>query len=103
MTVPKAQPGRVVELGHIVLYGACMSEGDVIVLPYGDHHVISGEAPAERVSIVTLLDPLPWPDLPLRHHGGAEHGRSSSVGICIPKTRFFQHTQLYVQATGERL
>ena len=68
-------------LFHIVASGTCWvaaddgerhwaAEGDVIVLPYGDHHVISGEAPAECVSIMTLLDPLPWTDLPLLRHGG---------------------------------
>src|SRR4051812_19377949 len=60
-------------LFHIVARGTCWvatddgerhwaADGDVIVLPYGDQHVIGGEAPAECVSIVTLLDPLPWTD-----------------------------------------
>ena len=68
-------------LFHIVARGTCWvatedderhwaAEGDVIVLPYGDQHIIGGEAPAECVSILTLLDPLPWTNLPLLHHGG---------------------------------
>src|SRR5205823_4822044 len=54
-------------LFHIVARGSCWvsvgdgerhwaSEGDVIVLPYGDEHTIGGEAPAQCVSILTLLD-----------------------------------------------
>lgn len=68
-------------LFHIVASGTCWvatedderhwaAEGDVIVLPYGDRHVIGGEAPAECVSILTLLDPLPWSNLPILRHGG---------------------------------
>ncbi|HEX4492640.1 MAG TPA: AraC family transcriptional regulator [Acidimicrobiia bacterium] len=68
-------------LFHIVAAGSCWveategarhwaREGDVIVLPYGDHHAIGGRADANRVSIQSLLDPLPWRDLPLLRHGG---------------------------------
>jgi AraC-like DNA-binding protein len=68
-------------LFHIVARGTCWvagddgirhwaEEGDVIVLPYGDRHVIGGEAPSEVVSITTLLDPLPWEHLPTIRHGG---------------------------------
>jgi len=68
-------------LFHIVAGGACWvaaddgerhwaDEGDVIVLPYGDRHTIGGTSPAEPVSILTLLDPLPWADIPAIHHGG---------------------------------
>ncbi len=68
-------------LFHIVARGACWvmstdgarhwaGEGDVIVLPYGDRHTIGGAAPADSVPINSLLDPLPWRDLPLLRHGG---------------------------------
>ena len=68
-------------LFHIVARGTCWvagddgvrhwaEQGDVIVLPYGDRHVIGGESPAELVSIMTLLDPLPWAQLPTIRHGG---------------------------------
>src|SRR4051812_11226635 len=67
-------------LFHIVARGSCWvagddgvrhwaHEGDVIVLPYGDHHTIGGATPAESVSIMTLLEPLPWADLPSIRHG----------------------------------
>jgi AraC-like DNA-binding protein len=70
-----------VVLFHIVAGGSCWvtstdgarqraSEGDVIVLPYGDRHTIGGEAPADAVPINSLLAPLPWSDLPLLRHGG---------------------------------
>ena len=68
-------------LFHIVARGSCWvagpdgarhwaSEGDVIVLPYGDRHTIGGVAEADAVPINTLLDPLPWTNLPLLRHGG---------------------------------
>ena len=71
-------------LFHIVARGSCWvtddrgdrhraEEGDVIVLPYGDHHVIGGDHAADCVPIISLLDPLPWASMPaLRHGGGGE-------------------------------
>jgi AraC-like DNA-binding protein len=68
-------------LFHIVARGTCWvagddgerhwaEPGDVIVLPYGDHHVIGGAAPAGCVPITELMKPLPWNDLPAISHGG---------------------------------
>ena len=68
-------------LFHIVAEGRCWvsttdgdrlwaSEGDVIVMPYGDRHTIGGMADADPVSILTLLDAPPWSDLPVIRHGG---------------------------------
>ncbi len=68
-------------LFHIVAHGSCWvaaddgvrhwaRAGDVIVLPYGDHHTIGGASPAESVSIMTLLDAPPWDAMPLLRHGG---------------------------------
>jgi AraC-like DNA-binding protein len=65
---------------HIVASGSCWisllegerhwaSEGDVIVLPYGDPHRMGGEEPARCVPIFSLLDPPPWETLPVLHHG----------------------------------
>jgi AraC-like DNA-binding protein len=51
----------------------------VIVLPYGDRHTIGGVAEADAVPINTLLDPLPWADLPLLRHGG---GGESAELVC---------------------
>jgi AraC-like DNA-binding protein len=68
-------------LFHIVARGTCWvagddgerhwaEPGDVIVLPYGDHHVIGGASPASCVPITELMKPLPWRDLPAIQHGG---------------------------------
>ena len=68
-------------LFHIVARGSCWvaaddgerhwaNQGDVIVLPYGDQHTIGGATPAESVSILTLIDPLPWDVMPTIQHGG---------------------------------
>jgi AraC-like DNA-binding protein len=68
-------------LFHIVANGSCWvsapggerhraDQGDVIVVPYGDPHVIGGDAPADCVSILTLLEPPPWEAMPLLRHGG---------------------------------
>jgi AraC-like DNA-binding protein len=68
-------------LFHIVAGGSCWIAvpggdrhwavaGDVIVLPYGDEYSMGGEAPAECVSILDLLDPLPWATMPVLRHGG---------------------------------
>jgi AraC-like DNA-binding protein len=65
-------------LFHIVAQGSCWvagsesdrhraGPGDVIVVPYGDRHTIGGEAPAEPVQILTLLD---GPPLDGRRPGG---------------------------------
>jgi AraC-like DNA-binding protein len=77
-------------LFHIVAQGACWvavddgarywaHQGDVIVMPYGDHYVMGGEAEAECVSILSLLDPLPWEVMPLLRHGGG--GRRTEI-VC---------------------
>jgi AraC-like DNA-binding protein len=79
---PVLQPGaeRII-LFHIVARGSCWvaagdgvrhwaSKGDVLVVPYGDDHTIGGEAPASCVSILTLLDPPPWAEMPVIQHGG---------------------------------
>jgi len=77
-------------LFHIVAGGTCWvaaddgerhwaDEGDVIVLPYGDRHTIGGTSPAEPVSILTLLDAMPWADIPAIRHGGG--GRRTDL-VC---------------------
>jgi AraC-like DNA-binding protein len=77
-------------LFHIVASGSCWvsvddgvphwaHEGDVIVMPYGDSYRMGGERDADRVSILSLLDPLPWAVLPVLRHGGG--GRRTEV-VC---------------------
>jgi AraC-like DNA-binding protein len=68
-------------LFHIVARGSCWvsvadgerhraRQGGVIVLPYGDHYTIGGNTSAERVSILSLLDPPPWDVMPMLRFGG---------------------------------
>ena len=77
-------------LFHIVASGSCWiavddgvrywaEAGDVIVMPYADHYVMGGAGTAERVSILALLDPLPWSTMPMLRHGGG--GRRTDV-VC---------------------
>lgn len=44
--------------------------GDVIVLPYGDHHRMGGETEAVCTPIGTLLPHPPWREMPVVRHGG---------------------------------
>ena len=54
--------------------------GDVIVMPYGDHYMHGRRGTgAECVSILSLLDPLPWAVIPVLRHGGG--GRRTEV-VC---------------------
>ena len=68
-------------LFHIVASGSCWvalddgvrflaEEGDVIVLPYADHYAMGAGNEAETVSILSLLEPLPWSVMPVLRHGG---------------------------------
>ena len=71
---------RCVLLFHLVASGRCWialedgerhwaDAGDVIVLPYGDQHSMGGSEPAERVSIMTFMDPPPWEEFPVLRLG----------------------------------
>jgi AraC-like DNA-binding protein len=77
-------------LFHIVASGSCWvavddgvrhwaHEGDVIVLPYGDRYMMGGASAAETVSILNLVDPLPWDVIPVIRHGG---GGSQTDVVC---------------------
>ena len=77
-------------LFHIVASGSCWvaldddvhysaEEGDVIVMPYADHYVMGGKDKAETVSILSLLEPLPWSVMPVLRHGGG--GRRTEI-VC---------------------
>lgn len=64
---------------HLVAAGRCWIEvggvrhwadaGDVIVLPYGDRHVMGGTQDAEVVDAMTLVAPPPWHSMPVIEHG----------------------------------
>lgn len=68
-------------LFHIIAEGQCtmslasgdevhVKAGDVVVLPYGDQHLVSSSEPAEPVKIVSLMQPPPWKDFPVMQWGG---------------------------------
>jgi len=67
-------------LFHVVASGRCWvstpdgerywaSGGEVIVLPYGDAFLMGGVEPVEPVSILSVLDPPPWTEMPIVRHG----------------------------------
>jgi AraC-like DNA-binding protein len=77
-------------LFHIIATGSCWvsvpggerhwaQSGDVVVLPYGDRYVMGGEGNAECVSILDLLEPLPWAVMPRLRHGG---GGATTDVVC---------------------
>jgi AraC-like DNA-binding protein len=78
-------------LFHIVAGGSCWvsghdgerhraDKGDVIVVPYGDAHIIGGDAPADCVPMVSLFEkPPPWDEMPVIRHGG---GGSRTDLVC---------------------
>ncbi|HLY14908.1 MAG TPA: AraC family transcriptional regulator [Candidatus Limnocylindrales bacterium] len=66
---------------HIVSHGQCwvamddgirheVSQGDVVVMPYGDANTWGSYEPSEPVPIVSLMPPLPWSELPHIELGG---------------------------------
>lgn len=68
-------------LFHVVVSGRCFvmsyedgerhwaNAGDVIVLPYGDKHVMGGVKPAPCAQIEELIPMPPWDELPVIVHG----------------------------------
>jgi AraC-like DNA-binding protein len=70
-----------VALFHVVASGRCWSAlpggekhwgapGDVFVLPYGDVHLMGGVKPTDRIaSMTTIIDPLPWKQMPVVRYG----------------------------------
>jgi AraC-like DNA-binding protein len=65
---------------HIIASGRCWvsirdderhwaERGDVVVLPYGHQHKMGGATESECVSVVDLLAPPPWTELPVVRHG----------------------------------
>ena len=61
-----------------------LSDGDVVVMPYGDAHAFGSDEYAEPVPITTLVPPLPWIEFPRIDYGGdGEH----SDGVRVPARR----------------
>jgi AraC-like DNA-binding protein len=77
-------------LFHVVASGRCWvstadgerywaSAGEVIVLPYGDSFLMGGVEPVEPVSIMTVVPPPPWTEMPIVRHG---EGGSRTDIVC---------------------
>jgi AraC-like DNA-binding protein len=77
-------------LFHVVASGRCWvstadgerywaSAGEVIVLPYGDVFVMGGVEPVEPVSIMSVVPPPPWTEMPIVRHG---EGGSRTDIVC---------------------
>jgi AraC-like DNA-binding protein len=65
---------------HIIASGRCWltvdggqkhwaQQGDVVVLPYGHQHRMGGERDATCISVMELMSPPPWTELPVVRHG----------------------------------
>jgi AraC-like DNA-binding protein len=65
---------------HIIASGRCWvaleggdkhwaDAGDVVVLPYGHQHRMGGSTEAECVSVLELMSPPPWTEMPVVRHG----------------------------------
>jgi AraC-like DNA-binding protein len=77
-------------LFHVVASGRCWvstadgerywaTAGEVIVLPYGDAFLMGGVEPVEPVSIMTVVPPPPWTEMPIVRHG---EGGSRTDIVC---------------------
>ena len=77
-------------LFHVVASGRCWvstadgerywaTAGEVIVLPYGDSFLMGGVEPVEPVSIMTVVPPPPWTEMPIVRYGG---GGSRTDIVC---------------------
>jgi hypothetical protein len=65
---------------HIIAAGRCWvsiddgerhwaDAGDVVVIPYGHQHRMGGETDATCVSVLELMSPPPWTEMPVVRHG----------------------------------
>ena len=77
-------------LFHVVASGRCFVScadgerywaigGEVIVLPYGDAFLMGGVEPVEPVSILSVVPPPPWTEMPVVRHG---EGGSRTDIVC---------------------
>jgi AraC-like DNA-binding protein len=80
-------------LFHVVASGRCWasipdgertwaSAGEVIVVPYGDVFTMGGAEAVEPVSIMSVVAPPPWTEMPVVRHGGGG-ARTDIVCGCL--------------------
>jgi AraC-like DNA-binding protein len=84
---------------HVVAAGRCWievdgdrhwaDEGDVIVLPYGDPHVMGGTEDAEVVEALALVPPPPWTSMPFIEHGRGGALTHVVCGYLVPDSVLF--------------
>lgn len=66
---------------HIIAQGRCqielarsepvwLDEGDVVLLPYGDAHTLSGQEQTASMPVGPMLPPQPWHEIFVLGHGG---------------------------------
>jgi len=66
---------------HIIAEGGCrlemeghepvwLDEGDAVLLPYGNAHVLSGRNRSDTVPVGALVPPPPWDGIQVLRHGG---------------------------------
>jgi AraC-like DNA-binding protein len=78
-------------LMHLVAEGSCwirvssgsellVNAGEVIVLPYGEQHIMGSAADVSPVPIGSLMTPPPWNRMPVLRHGGGGGGTSVVCG-----------------------
>ncbi len=63
--------------------------GDVVVLPYGDDHRFSSDAPAEPIQMLTLFDPPPWQQMPFLRYGGVGEPTGIVCGYLVSDDPLF--------------
>jgi AraC-like DNA-binding protein len=67
-------------LFHVVASGRCwvdtadaertwVSGGEVVVVPYGDVFTMGGSEPVEPVSVMSVIAPPPWTEMPVLRYG----------------------------------
>jgi AraC-like DNA-binding protein len=77
---------------HIIAAGGCwmdlsghppvwLSEGDAILLPHGDSHVLHGRETIVPIEVGELVPEPPWADIILVAHGGAGAGTRIICGF----------------------
>ena len=88
-------------LFHVVASGRCWvstadgerhwaSAGEVIVLPYGDAFLMGGAEPVEPVSILSVVPPPPWTEMPIVRHGEGGPRTDVACGFLYSEDPLFE-------------
>lgn len=59
--------------------GADIEAGDIVILPFADHHFVGDPDPSNPIDINTVLPPQPWHALPTVRFGG---GGAKTAMVC---------------------